>query len=163
MKRHEIADLERYRAAVNEDGAKRLLTMLQRMATAPVPLGFPFLPPLHMSDAELRRKAARLRDGSIVPLFPHVDPYELAEVVERQIICRQIVNSIVADMRESDPMMDELMERDEAARRERDAAAFHRVKELPEAHDPDNETAQHLRQMHRDRREEGQPRRPRKR
>jgi hypothetical protein len=163
MKRHEIADLERYRAAVNEDSAKRVVTMLQRMATAPVPLGFPFLPPLHMSDAELRRKAARLRDGSIVPLFPFVDPYELADVVERQIICRQIVNSIVADMRESHAMTEDLWEREEAERRDREAGAYHRLKELPEAHDPDSETAQHLRQMHRDRREEGQPRRPRKR
>jgi hypothetical protein len=163
MKRHEIADLKRRRAEVDEDTAKKVMTMLQRMATAPVSLGFPVLPPLHESDAELRRKAARLRDGSIVPFFPFVDPYELADVVERQILCRQIVNSIVADMRESHAMEEDLWEREEAERREREAAAYHRLKELPERQDPDSETAQYVRQMHRDRREEGQPRRPRKR
>jgi len=163
MKRHEIADLKRRRAEVNEDTAKKVMTMLQRMATAPVSPGFPVLPPLYESDAELRRKAARLRDGSIVPFFPFVDPYELAEVVERQIVCRQIVNAIVADMRESHAMEEDLQEREEAERREREAGAYHRLKELPETHDPDSETAQYVRQMHRDRREEGQPRRPRKR
>lgn len=144
------------REFLNAESGRRLESMLQRFAS--VEAVVPWLRP-GLSYSALRRTAARLRAGTIRLIDPRISPHMLADVIEKAIAQELLVKSVAMEMSQFNQIVQDLREREEAARARRFVAGFHRLKKSPEASDPESKVAQRVRRMHRARRNKlGRPR-----
>jgi len=145
---------------LNAEGGRRLESMLHRISS--VNEVVPWLRP-GQSYSELRRTAARLRAGAIHLEDPRISPYLLADVIEKSIAQELFVKSLAMEALGLRQMHCEFKEKEEAARKRRFVAGFHRLKKSPEASDPESPVAERVRRIHRARRNElGRPRKRRK-
>jgi len=148
------------REFLHAETGRRLESMLQRFSS--VEELVPWLRP-GQSYSDLRRTAARLRAGAIRVIDPRISPQILADVIEKSIAQELLVKSVAMEMSQFNQMLQELREKQEAERARRFVAGFHRLKQSPEARDPESKVAQRVRRIHRARRNElGRPRRRRK-
>jgi len=106
------------------------------------------------SHSELRRTARRLRTRQIRLPDPRISPDLLAHLIERAIEQELLVNWMMAELGQESELHRVLEERNEHERVRHAVAGFHRLKESPEASDPESAVAQRLRRMHRERRRE---------
>jgi len=143
-----------------EENGRRLMSMLQRFSQ--VRELAVRLPP-GMSHSDLRRTAARLRNGTIRGIDPRIPPSALAAAIEASVAQDQLARSVAMDMIEY-RRMSEAVDRKEAAERARQfVAGFHQLKKAPEASDPESSVADEVRRINRTRRKEhGRARKGRK-
>jgi hypothetical protein len=120
----------------------------------------PRMPPWE-TYAGMRRKVARLRAGK-VRLAPWIPPHELADLMERSIEQEMLIRSVAADMNEMSEIERKINGRLEVERFRRSVAAFHRLKQSPEAADPASPVAEKVRRIHRTRKNQLGRRRKRK-
>ena len=145
------------REFLQQETGRRLESMLRRMGQ--VRHLAPWLVDPDPDYAALRRTVHRLRTGAIHSLDPRIPSRVLADLIERSIAQDMLVKSIARDMHEYKEISREVEEKDELARLRSMVAGFHRLKKSPEASDPDSPTAQRVRRIHRERRNElGRPR-----
>jgi len=143
------------REFINAEGGWRLESMLRRLGA--VTGLVPWLRP-GQSYSDLRRTAARLRNGTIRVIDPRVSPTLLADIIEKAVAQELLVKTIAMEMLEYRHLVAEFREKYEAERVRRSVAGFHRLKKSPEAKDPESKVAQKVRRIHRKRRKEmGRP------
>jgi hypothetical protein len=134
---------------LNAESGRRLESMLQRFGE--VKEIVPWLRP-GQSYAELRRTAARLRNGTIRPIDPRLSPIQLAEIIEKTIAQEMLVKSVATEMFEYRQLSAQFRAKYEAEETRRQVAGFHRLKKSPEASDPGSKVAEKVRRIHRKRR-----------
>ena len=105
-----------------------------------------------ITPSVLRRAAARLRAGEMVPADPDVSPLEAAEALERESAERLTMRTLILAGNPYDSQ--KANRKAEAQRQRRRVAAFHRLKKSPEAADPQSAVAERVRRMDRTLRKE---------
>jgi len=115
------------------------------------------------SLSDRRRMVAQLRAGVIRPHNPDLSPLLLAEVIEKGLEQAERVRRLVAELRGIEELHEEVVELEENLRRQRLAAGFHLLKNVPEANDPESAAAECVRRLDRElRQKRGRSRRRRK-
>lgn len=146
----------RHRQFLNAECGRRLESMLQRFSQ--VTELVPWLRP-GQSYSDLRRTAARLRAGAIRLADPRISPVVIADVIEKSIAQELLVWSVAKEALEYREISRSIEEKEEAERKRRFVAGFHRLKKSPEASDPESPAAERVGRIHRTRRKElGRPR-----
>jgi hypothetical protein len=146
----------RHREILVAESGRHLESMLKRFSQ--VTELVPWLRP-GLSHSDLRRTAARLRDGTIVPTDPRVSPSLLADLIEKSVAQEELVMSVAKEAEEYKEISRSLHEKDEAERKKRSVARFHRLKKSPEASNPESTVAERVGRIGRTRRKElGRPR-----
>ena len=97
-------------------------------------------PEVSLSDR--RRMVAQLRSGVIRPQNPELSPLLLAEFIEKGLEQAEGVRRLVAELRDIEELHEEVVELEENLRRQRLAAGFHLLKNVPEASDPESAAAE---------------------
>jgi hypothetical protein len=147
------ADREHIRASAGKNMEayfQRVIRFWQEIRSGP---WIPWLPP-GLSCSEARRMAARLRSGAIVPADPRISPLLLAYLLDMAAEKELILSAALSDARAHRGLSTSIDEKYAAERRRSLVRDFHRLKESPEAQDPDSRAAQRLRRLHRVRRQE---------
>jgi|GEM_PF-761901 len=139
------------REFLNPEGGWRLESMLRRFGT--VTQLVPWLRP-GQSYSDLRRTAARLRNGTLRLIDPRISPTLLADIIEKAVAQELLVKTVAMEMLGYRQLVDEFREKYEAERVRRCGAGFHRLKKSPEAKDPESKVAEKVRRIHRKRRKE---------
>lgn len=148
------------REAIDQEYDKAFMGFLakgaQVAALGPIPLGYPLLPCRCESDAELRRRAVRLRRRELHPVDPWLTHEELADYFERQILARAIMLAARRENHEARQFADRLRAQDVL---DRDRMALHLAKQQA-ADDPHSHMAKLVTEIdHARRQERGRPRR----
>ena len=99
------------------------------------------------SPCALRRTATRLRSGELVPADAEV--LQIADQIEQDAARQELLVSVIVMGREVFST-----KKEEEAKRRRRAATLLRLKQSPEASDPDSAVAKRIRRVQRLRRQE---------
>ena len=142
--------------ALAQDLGSRIQALLRLIEETPRPPE----PRPRESDATLRRTVARLRAGLIRPADPAVDPATLAEWLERELEYRVLLNLVVQELHVIGGILASDLDAVAGSLLKDILTAFHEMKQLPAAEDPDSDVAECIRQIDRARRAASE--RPRK-
>jgi hypothetical protein len=146
--------------AVIAEVTRRIAAAVERLRATPVPPGVPWLLKGE-TEASVRRTIARLRNGTIVPADPAIDPLELADLKERQQAYRLVAGEVFDELKDIGLFLQADLDSAEAELLEDAIATFNAAKQLPGAKDPDSEIGQSVRRMDRARRHDTGPARVR--
>ena len=146
----------KHREFLQQETGKRLQSMFRRFSQAREVV--PWLRP-GQSYSALRRTVARLRAGKIHNIDPCIPSHVLADIIEKSIAQDLMMQTVIEEARELKQMFQECEEKEESARGRSLVAGFHRLKKSPESADPDSASAEKVRRINRERRNElGRPR-----
>lgn len=146
--------------AVIAEVTRRIAAAVERLRTTPVPPGIPWLLKGE-TEASVRRTIARLRNGTIVPADPAIDPLELADLKEKQQAYRLVAGEVFDELKDIGLFLQADLDSAEAELLADAIATLNAAKQLPGAKDPDSEIGQSVRRMDRARRHDTGPARVR--
>ncbi len=131
---------------------RRVAAAVERLRNAPLPEGLdPFLPPGETQKSEWRT-IRRLRDGTIRPTDPTIDPLELAGRKEARLRYLEAANALHDELMACHTLLQDSLDRDEETMLAASIETLRQAKELPEAKDRDSDVAWSIRRMNRARR-----------
>jgi hypothetical protein len=131
---------------------RRIAAAVERLRNAPLPEGLdPFLPPGETVKSEWRT-IRRLRDGTIRPTDPTIDPLELAGRKEARLRYLEASNALHDELLACHTLLQDSLDRDEETMLAASIETLRQAKELPEAKEPGSDVAWSIRRMNRARR-----------
>ena len=131
---------------------RRVAAAIERLRNAPLPEGLdPFLPPGETLKTEWRT-IRRLRDGTIRPTDPTIDPLELAGRKEARLRYLEAAKALHDELMACHTLLQDSLDRDEETMLAASIETLRQAKELPEAKDRDSDVAWSIRRMNRARR-----------
>jgi hypothetical protein len=131
---------------------RRIAAAVERLGNAPLPEGLdPFLPPGETVKSEWRT-IRRLRDGTIRPTDPTIDPLELAGRKEARLRYLEAAKALHDELMACHTLLQDSLDRDEETMLAASIETLRQAKELPEAKEPDSDIAWSIRRMNRARR-----------
>jgi hypothetical protein len=140
------------RLQVIQELNRRIAAAVERLRNAPLPEGLdPFLPPNETVKSEWRT-IRRLRDGTIRPTDPTIDPLELAGRKEARLRYLEAVSALHDELLACHTLLQDSLDRDEETMLAASIETLRQAKELPEAKEPGSDVAWSIRRMNRARR-----------
>jgi len=151
MRTRDRERLNVFSAETLEAYLKRLGRYCQAVQNGP---WIPWLPP-GLGCSQALRLAARIRSGAVRLEDPRIPPGLFADLLEQSVEKERVLRATIDDIDEYRELVRTMDERYAAERRRSMVAGFHRLKESPEAQDPDSPAGQRLQRLKRVRRQEG--------
>jgi hypothetical protein len=151
---------------LEDDIAARWIRQLERwtlilQSYIPDPYSDRELPETDASDRQLLRTAARLRQRKVDPPDSRMTHDELADFYEKRVQARAAFFDVISDSCVGQLFARYLAAKDIVEQLERDRMALHLAKQLPDARDPNSQTANLVRELNHARRKQSE--RPRHR